>query len=363
MSQLERLYSPPEIGAPGKRAARTRRRNLSLAAAFVLLSMVLAIAAVTLVMPGLFGRTYQLRTYFPDASGLAIGVQVAQNGYTIGMLESLRPVFPGRDADAEHCPPSPRDGAPNSRLLPCFRATLRILNDWPVPQGSKVRLGSAGILQGEVIKIVPGSSDDRLADGSRIASIVREPDLGVRLSALSDSIQSIVDDTIAPALASLEHQITTIEGLIGTGGDNAGNRDRLAGAFANLQQLTGDLAQAVDPTQIRRILGSVDQLSANLNQVSADLAERTGAVEQAVKQYSALAAEIRTLLSRNSPTIERSLDDTQYLIQELSAALAPILGNVEDATRNLSALARDLRNNPAVIIRGHEVEEDTPWFE
>jgi phospholipid/cholesterol/gamma-HCH transport system substrate-binding protein len=49
-------------------------------------------------------------------------------------------------------------------------------------------------------------------------------------------------------------------------------------------------------------------------------------------------------------------------MQELAATLTLILTNIEDATRDLSALARDLRNNPAVIIRGREQEEETPWF-
>jgi phospholipid/cholesterol/gamma-HCH transport system substrate-binding protein len=361
MSRLERLYSPPEIGAPGKRAARSRRRDLLLAGAFVVTMAAVAAAAVTLVMPGLFGGTYRLKTYFPDASGLTPGLEVVQNGYTIGMLESVRPVFPGRDPDAGHCPRE--DGVPAPHHNPCFRAALRIQGGWPITQGTRAQLGSSGLLQGKVIKLLAGTDADRLEDGAVIPSTASEPDLGGQLSALTDSIQSIVDETISPALASLEHQIRTIEGLLGTDGEDSGNRERLAGAFENLQRLTGDLEEAVDPGQIANILGSVEQLAGNLGQVSAELSERTGAVERAANEYNALAADIRTVLKRTSPPLERSLDDTQYLLQELSAALTPILANVEDATRNLSALSRDLRNNPAVIIRGREAKEDTPWFE
>lgn len=43
--------------------------------------------------------------------------------------------------------------------------------------------------------------------------------------------------------------------------------------------------------------------------------------------------------------------------------IVSILTNIEDATRNLSALCRDLRSNPAVILKGYEVEEETPWFQ
>jgi phospholipid/cholesterol/gamma-HCH transport system substrate-binding protein len=359
MSRLERLYSPPEIGAPGKRAARSRRRDLTLAAGFFLLTVALAIGALALVMPGLFTGTYRLYTYFSDASGLSPGLEVVQSGYTVGMLESLQPLLPDRDPDAAHCRPA--HSLPDPGPQPCFRAALRLRNDWPVPSGTSAQLGSAGILQGEVIKLLPGDGE-RLADGARIPSVAREPDLGARLGALTDSIQSIVDETIAPALVSLEQQIRTIEALLGTG-DDEGNRDRLTDAFENLRQLTRDLEQAVDPGQIAGILGSVEQMSANLNQVSSQIAERTGALERTIDQYNALAGDIRAVLKRTSPPLERSLEDTQYLMEELAAALTPILTNVEDASRDLSALARELRTNPAVIIRGQKVEEDTPWFE
>jgi phospholipid/cholesterol/gamma-HCH transport system substrate-binding protein len=341
--------------------ARSRRRDLLLAGAFVVTMVALAVAAVTLVMPGLFGGTYRLKTFFADASGLTPGLEVVQNGYTIGILESVRPVFPGRDPEAGHCPRDDGDPAPPHK--PCFRAALRIQGGWPIGEGSRAQLGSSGLLQGKVIKLLAGPGAGRLADGAVVPSVASEPDLGRQLSALTDSIQSIIDETIAPALASLEHQIRTIEGLLGTAGEESENKDRLAGAFENLQRLTGDLERAVDPEQIANILGSVEQLSVNLSRVSAELSERTGAVERAVNQYNALAADIRAVLERTSPPLERSLDDTQYLLQELSAALTPILSNVEEATRNLSALSRDLRDNPAVIIRGRKVKEDTPWFE
>jgi phospholipid/cholesterol/gamma-HCH transport system substrate-binding protein len=362
VSRLERLYSPPEIGAPGKRAARGRRRDLLLAGAFVGLMLALALGALALVVPGLFGGTYRLHAYFPDAGGLSPGTQVLQDGYPIGMLETMRPVFPGRDPDAAHCPKPAVDESGHPPTRPCFRATLRIRDDWPVPADSSVQLGSAGLLQGEVVKLRPGAAPRLLADGGYIEAAGREASLMTQLSALTDTLQAMVDETIAPALASLQKQIATIEGLLGTSDDNAGNRDRLAGAFQNLKQLTADLEQAVDPRQIATILGSVEQLSANLNGVSQDLAGRTEAIGRAVDQYSALAADIRALLSKSTPGIERSVDDTQYLLQQLAAALTPILTNIEDATRNLSALARDLRSNPAVIIQGREVEPETPWF-
>lgn len=363
MSRLERLYSPPEIGAPGKREGRARRQDLFLAGLFVLAMAAVALVALALVIPGLFGGQYRLRAYFLDARGLDPGIQVIQEGYVIGLVERVSPVFPGRDPDAGSCPPPPPGASDRSPALPCFRATLRIRANWPVPRDSRAQLGSAGLLSGEAIKVLPGASPEVLADGAVIDAQGRERDLMAQLSALTDSLERMVKETVEPALASIKAQIQTIETLLGSGGDEGENRERLAGAFESLRGLAAKLEDLVKPDQIRAILGSVEQMSADLTQVTSRLTGSTEEVQKTVKNYGELARDIQGLVVESKPGLQRSLDDTQFLLQELSAALTPILTNIEDATHNLSALARDLRRDPAVIIKGRKVEEQAPWFQ
>jgi phospholipid/cholesterol/gamma-HCH transport system substrate-binding protein len=362
MSRLERLYSPPEIGAPGKREGRARRRDLFYAGLFVLAMGAVAIGAFALVMPGLLGGAYRLTAYFLEAKGLDVGIQVIQEGYAIGIVERVSPLFPDRDPDAKQCPPPPEGAPPRSPTLPCFRATLRIREAWPVPEDSLAQLGTAGLLQGDAVKIQPGRSGTLLADGARIAAQGRESDLMAQVSRLADSLNRVVEETIAPALASIKSQIQTIETLLGSGADQGENQERLAGAFESLRTLSANLEQAVDTKKIAAIIGSVEQMSGNLNQVSSKLTGSTQEVQAAVKQYGELAQEIRGIVSTNKPALEGTLDDTQVLLQEISASLTPILANIEDATRNLSALSRDLRRNPASILQGRKVEERAPWF-
>lgn len=362
MSRLERLYSPPEIGAPGKREGRGRRRDLFYAGLFVLAMVAVAIGAFALAMPGLFGGAYRLSAYFLEAKGLDVGIQVIQEGYAIGIVERVAPVFPDRDPDAGQCPPPPEGTPPRSPALPCFRATLRIREAWPVPEDSRAQLGTAGLLQGDAVKIQPGRSGALLGDGARIAAEGRESDLVAQIGRLADSLNRVVEDTIAPALASIKAQIQNIETLLGSGSDQGENRERLSGAFENLRKLSADLEQAVDPDKIAAILGSVERLSSHLAQVSSRLTGSTEEVQSAVRQYSELAREIRGVVSINKPALQGALDDTQVLLQEISSSLTPILANIEDATRNLSALSRDLRQNPASIIQGRKIEERTPWF-
>lgn len=360
--RLDRLYSPPEIGGPGKRQGRALRRDLLLAGGFVLAMAAVALGTLWLLLPGLFGQTFRFDVYFLDANGLDPGIQVIQDGYVIGLVERVTPIFPGRQAAAEHCPAPAKGATSRHPSLPCFRATLRIRNGWPVPRDSRIQLGAAGLLKGDVIKIQPGQSADLFADGDSVAAQGREADLAAQLGDLTETLKSLVDDTIAPTLASLRDQIKTIETLIGTSDDQSGNRERLAGAFQNLQELSERLKDSVDPRAVAGILASVRVMSDNLAGMSGELGGSTQDIKKAVKDYGALAADVRGLVRDNQPALRQTLDDSRYLTQELAAALTPILTNIEDATRNLSALSRELRQDPKSLLKSREAEDKTPWF-
>lgn len=400
MTELQRLYSPPEIGAPGKRSGRLWRRDLRLAGIFVLSMLTLAsVGLIVLGRSGLIG-SYQLTSYFRSASGLTPGISVLQEGYQIGVVTAVEPVFPRLDQDAARCldsieeskPAGTREPEPQQAatgvsakrsppVQPCFRASLRIRKDWPIPMDSRARLGSAGLLQGEAILIQPGSAARPLAPGSILPNAGKTPDLMAQLDQLTGTLQALIDQTIAPALASIQAQVQMIGRLMGTepgiaagteaeldtvAAEDAGlageEQRHIAGVLENLQTLSQEMVSSVDPEQIRAILDSVQQLSANLEKVSATLTARSDQIQTTVQDYGALAGDIRGLIRQTEPSIERGLDDTAFLLQELATALGPILANIEDASRNLSAITRDLRHNPSVILRGRKEPDQAPWF-
>ena len=182
----------------------------------------------------------------------------------------------------------------------------------------------------------------------------------------------MVEESIAPTLASIRDQVKTIELLVGGGeGDGQGegegqglasNREQLAGAFENLRLLSENLVTPVDPKRLGAILGSVETMSADLARITAEMAASTKDVQRTVNNYDGLATDIRGLVNENRPALERSLDDTQFLLQSLAAALTPILTNIEDASRNLAAFSQELRSHPTQLLRPRETEEQAPWF-
>ena len=364
--RLDRLYAPPEIGAPGKRRALAERRQLLLAGVFVLAMALVVVGAFALILPGLLGQTYRLEAYFPDAEGLDPGMQLVQEGYVIGLVERVKPVFPDDPNHGRHCPPPAAGAPPRSPTLPCFRATLRIRDQWPIPRDSQVRLTTLGLLKGNALRIAVGPSAELLAPGAVIAALAPEPDLTQQLAVLTETVRLVVEESIAPTLASIRDQVKTIELLVGGGEDPgqglAGNREQLAGAFENLRLLSDNLVKVVDPQAIGAILGSVETMSADLARITAEMAASTKDVQRTVNNYDGLATDIRGLVNENRPALERSLDDTQFLLQSLAAALTPILTNIEDASRNLAAFSQELRSHPTQLLRPRETEEQAPWF-
>ncbi len=362
MSRLNRLYSPPELGAPGKRQAHNRRRDLTMAGLFVLAMLGLVLGTLILMTPGLF-TGYTLHAYFLDADGLDSGIDVMQEGFVIGRVRSLEPVF-RNDADRDDCPPPTQERAPD---LPCFRATLSIQQDWPVPSGSVAQLAPAGLLQGNIIRIIPGAAATTLSADSKIPTIDREPDLAMQISATMEQAQRTIDEVIRPTLTRLQERI---QGLLAMFKDDQNGPSELGADLGqglgsvlnNLVETSANLEQSINPEQIQDIMGAVQTLADNLAKVSTALPSRTEELQNAIAQYAALANELQQLVQASRPNVQGSLDDVQYLLQELSAALAPILANIESTSRNLSALSRELREDPVSLLRGQEQEDQSPWF-
>jgi phospholipid/cholesterol/gamma-HCH transport system substrate-binding protein len=230
------------------------------------------------------------------------------------------------------------------------------------------------LLKGNALRITAGQSTELLTPGAVISARAPEPDLTQQLAVLTETVRLVVEESIAPTLASIRDQVKTIELLVGVGeGESDGqgpgqgqglasNREQLAGAFENLRLLSENLVTTVDPKRIGAILASVESMSADLARITAEMAGSTQDVQRTVNNYGDLATDIRGLVNENRPALQRSLDDTQFLLQSLAAALTPILTNIEDASRNLAAFSQELRTHPTHILRPRETEEQAPWF-
>jgi phospholipid/cholesterol/gamma-HCH transport system substrate-binding protein len=361
MSRLDRLYSPPEIGAPGQRAARDRRRDLLLAGAFALVMLGVAAALLLLLAPGLIGG-YTLRAYFGSADGLERGIDVMQEGFVIGRVRTVDPVFSG-DRDRGDCPEPAPNQAPD---LPCFRATLAIQAGWPVPADSDAQLAPAGVLKGNLIRIHPGTALANLDPGSYIPTRERQPDLWMQIASTLDQAQRAIDTTVRPALERIQGLLASMQT---EGGAGAGEGSPFAEVLTNLTQITADVQSITG--DIAQFTGGLEQAAAQ-DQISGILADtraftgtlgtRSAEISTTLQSYEDLASDLQQVVDSAGPDVTASLQDVQRLLQEVSAALTPVLANIETASRNLAALTGDVRQDPkALLFRGGN-KEPAPWF-
>lgn len=360
MKGIGRFYSPPEFGAPGRRARRGRRRDLFLAGLFLLFSGALLFWVAVMVSDGL-GRSYPLTAEFEQAPGLKPGAAVEQGGYLIGSVSAVEPLF---EADG---------------MLPRFFLRLRIRQDWRLPEDSIATIASAGPLEGNVVKIIPGGSNRALAPGGRIVSGGVSKDMLAHLTDLTGYLRELVDETVKPMLVSLNRQVQALEGVLAgfdaglettkteeprseMGGGNQNLRN-IVTILENMRQVSADLRSqvaAVDPGSVGRVVSAAESSADDVDRLVDSIEARTRDMEAVMQEYMRLAESMNGLVKRNEENVEESLVETRYLLQELGSALHPILGNIEGATRNLLELSRDLRDNPAVVIGGRKKIDNTP---
>ena len=365
MSGIERLYTPPQIGPPGRAAARQRGRQLRRTGAFVVsLALVLVAALAVLEYRSLIA--IHIDTFLPYTDGLSAGAIIEEAGYTIGSVTEVTPVL-GAERDVKH-------GCLETANTPCFRIRLRIRGDWRIPKNSTAVLGTR-LLQGAVIRLQPGDDDAVLSDGGRIRGEGREGSLTVnidklvgKVTELLEHVRSIMDQTIQPMLASISTQVSALQNLtVSSGGTGSGEQGAalsdVGDILANLKQLTGDLATRGDQrrdTDVGRLVQATRQAAEHVEAITASINSRSARIREAVEQFTQLGEELNHLVQTSGPNVDRTLIDVQYMIQETATALTPILNTIDETTRNLLELSRDLRDNPGVLIGGRNTRDNAP---
>ena len=334
MSNAERFFSPPEIGAPGREIGRRQRRDLVVAGVFVILMLVMLVLGLMMIS-GSFGRTYKIYTHCSTSGGIEAGTEVQQAGYAVGKVLAVAPQFEG--------------------VKPSFKIELGIDRNWIIPDTGKVVIGSDGILAGNVIKLVPGRIEkaEALRPGSEL-NCEKEADIVARVTA-------IMDQTVAPILESVRKQIEALEALMVTGEGGAGSQQTIAGILENLRDISQDLkaqTHAIQPGHVAAIVSSARSAASNVERITHTLTQRTQEIDKSVRDFGALAERLNAMVEKNDPKIERSLSDTQFMLQELANAMTPILNNLDQTTRNLKELSMNLRDNPSTILWGPKGSND-----
>lgn len=303
-----RLPSDEELARMTPAGAASRELRVGL---FVLAG----IAAVLLILflmtdPATFRGRYQIVTVVENAGGVRNGDPVQMRGVNIGRVRGFQLT-------------------PEGVVI-----GLEIEGLWTIPEDSRARLVSGGLLGGRTVDVVPGSSPRRAGRGAVIpgelvlSAMESVDDLGADVQGVLERVQALLSES---TVASIQGGAGEMEGLLRELREVvAGQRNELRSLTATLNRTAAELEETIS--------GSAPPLQATLARADSAMARLTRTSEA----LDGAVASLRSVLERmdrGEGTLGRlSTDPTLY-------------ENLARASGSLAELATDLRENPGRYIR------------
>ena len=284
---------------------RGHRKNDVLVGVFVLLGVASVLVALFLLTdPGDFRGRYRITTLVEDAGGIRRGDPVQMRGVNIGTVEGFALVNGG------------------------VVLTLEVETRWGIPDDSRTRLVSSGLLGGRTVEVMVGDSPDPVTPGGQLLGENVEglldfpPELGQEAQEALDRIQALLS---APTVEAVQ-----------------------AGAVG-LRELLEDLSRLAEAQG-----AEIARLTASLNRSAMGLEEATRSGEDLARAVAradtALLTVNRTseVLLTASTSLQRVLDRLERgegTLGQLSANPALYLA-LTQAAESIRLLAGDVREHP-----------------
>ena len=255
----------------------------------------------------IFGRTNTYYVYYDNASGLQNAAAVVIRGVKVGQVSNITIA-----ADEP------------SKVA----VTLAVSKDYKIPADSKAKIYSAGLMGGQAIELIIGTSTEMLEPESKIAPLVELGMVEMLTSEFGDIKEKLMGmvDNINTTLTSLN---TVVDG----------NNANITAAIANLNAILADLQQSNIVANLDSFTGTlkdngekIDSIMTNVGNLTASLDEQQigTKLSQSVEQLNTLLAKF----NESEGTVGSLLNDKA------------LYANLAEASNNLSLLLEDLKQNP-----------------
>lgn len=255
----------------------------------------------------IFGRTHTYYVYYDNASGLQNASAVVIRGVKVGQVSNV--------AIAEDEP---------SKVA----VTLAVSKDYAIPADSRAKVFSAGLMGGQAIELVIGSSAEMLEPGAKIAPLVEPGMIDMLTSEFGD-----IKEKLVSVMDNINVTLNSLNGLVDS------NNANISAAIANLNGVLADIEQSDIVANLDSFTGTlknngekIDSIVANVGNLTASLDEQqTGAkLAQSVEQLNTLLAKF----NESDGTVGSLLNDKA------------LYANLAEASNNLSLLLEDLKEHP-----------------
>lgn len=255
----------------------------------------------------IFGRTNTYYVYYDNASGLQNAAAVAIRGVKVGQVSNI--------AIAEDEP---------SKVA----VTLAVSKDYAIPADTKAKIYSAGLMGGQAIELILGTSTEVLEPESKITPLVEPGMVDMLTSEFGD-----IKEKLMGMVDNINVTLNSLNGLVDS------NNANISAAIANLNGILADLEQSNIVSNIDSFTGTlksngekIDSIVENVGNLTASLDEQQigTKLSQSVEQLNSLLAKF----NESDGTVGSLLNDKA------------LYANLAEASNNLSLLLEDLKEHP-----------------
>jgi phospholipid/cholesterol/gamma-HCH transport system substrate-binding protein len=277
--------------------------------------VLVGIAAVLLVLfmmtdPATFRGRYELATLVENAGGIRSGDPVQMRGVNIGRVRQF-------------------NLTPEGVLI-----ALEIEGIWDIPEDSRTRLVSNGLLGGRTVDVIQGGSPRRaprgtVLPGELVASALESTDdFAVDVQDVLGRVQRLLSDTTVSAVQ---------------------------GGAVELEALLQELGRVVDSQR-----NELTRLTASLNRTASELEGVTSTAGPDLARTLARADSAMVQLNRTSGTLDEAASSLRTVLGRMErgegtlgrlATDEALYTNLNRASESMAELLEDVRLNPGRYIR------------
>ncbi|HEY6518193.1 MAG TPA: MlaD family protein [Roseiarcus sp.] len=277
-------------------------------------------------------RSYQV-VFNGSVAGLSTGANVSFNGIKIGEVTHL--TFSRSD--------------PHQVV-----ADIDVNSEAPIDKNTKARLETQGLTGGAVVALLgaPTAGPPLVGENGALPVIragqsIQLQDILDNVSALSTKATTVLDDAdkiIAENSPTIHSALANVDQFSKALADNSAGVDaalksvgelgkQIGPLAARLQTLSDDadrLVQAVDPEQVRAIVGNVQAMSAKgvsvLDQADKLVSDNKDSIQSTLKNADVFSKA----LADNAPNIDTTLKN----LAEISKTVQPVVAQLQSVTQN-----------------------------
>ncbi len=271
--------------------------------------------------------------FLENASGLSAKSLVTVAGLQVGIIEEIKLVEVTRGEFTNN----PEIERVND-VMRVARVNLRINKDVTIPEDSRLRKESLGLLGSQALFLDIGTSPVFLQDGERI---VRVKGVG-GMDALFGKMETLIDridDNLTGIVADIKG-ITGQLNTVVTGGDGGDDFAKVyRDVMAQLQQTVGSIKSAVESIDglvdenngtITALLNNINGITGDIRQITenedgrGDVQNTVRAIRQVSTDLALITGKIRDVVGENDGEIDRSITEFRQTLARLNRSLESI---------------------------------------